>query len=202
MFLANTHDEGMEILPTHRVLPRATPEAKSPENVLPELTENFDVKALNIPSDLAQAATQLSRTLAEAGADRPAFIVVLPGGPCHLLTLREGVDRAALLPQTDLPDPVKALDVTLLDRYLLEAVWLGGEAGELGHDDLTFVKDAGEVLRMLRDGEAAAGFLLNPTRIDQVIEIAGLGMRMPQKSTYFYPKIITGMVMRDMNPPD
>ena len=53
----------------------------------------------------------------------------------------------------------------------------------------------------LRDGEAAAGFLLNPTRIDQVIEIAGLGMRMPQKSTYFYPKIITGMVMRDMNPP-
>ena len=54
---------------------------------------------------------------------------------------------------------------------------------------------------MMKNGRHGIAFLMNPTRIDQVTAIAEMGLRMPHKSTYFYPKLCTGMVMRDLNSP-
>lgn len=196
MFLANTHDEGMEILPTHRVLPHGF---KSPavENILGELKQNFEIKELNASTAIAD----LTRELETAGQTRQAFLLALPGDRLYLLTLRSGIDLDALIPDPAVPKAVKPLDVSILHQYLLRKVWGFVESAEPGHDDLHYVKDAGEVLRLVRSGEGVAGFLMNPTKMNQVIEIAGMGMRMPQKSTYFYPKIITGMVIRDLNEP-
>ena len=122
--------------------------------------------------------------------------MLLPGDRCRILTLRSDVDLDTLIPDPETIAQVKRLDVTILHHYILPATWFGDE--EPGHDDITFVKDAAEAIEMIRSGGFAGGFLLNPTKMEQVREIAELGRRMPQKSTYFYPKLITGLVMRDL----
>jgi uncharacterized protein (DUF1015 family) len=195
MHLVDSRDEGLAILPTHRILKKAAG-VRTAEEALPELAAHFRIEPLDLPAGAEAAAAVATSRLSEAGARGPAIAVILPGGPSHLLRLREGADLSALVPG-DLPDEVKRLDVTLLHRGALPA-WLGGER-ELGPEAIDYVKDAGEVVARLREGDdAAAGFLLNPTRMDQVVQVSRLGLRMPQKSTYFYPKIITGLVARDL----
>jgi uncharacterized protein (DUF1015 family) len=199
MFLANTYDEGLEILPTHRVL---TPELSAgidTARVVTQLREHFDVIDLETPENPAEAAPVIARALGEAGERAPSFALLLGRRRTLLASLKPGSDPAALIPAEDIPVEVKRLDVTLLHRYLIGRLWLGEGAPEPGHDDILYIKDAAEAVAMVRTGGYEAGFLLNPTKMDQVCEIAGLGVRMPQKSTYFYPKIITGMVIRDMS---
>jgi uncharacterized protein (DUF1015 family) len=72
------------------------------------------------------------------------------------------------------------LDVQLVDK--------------LGHDGISYTPDAREALRRIRDGEAQAAYLLRPTRIEDVFEVARRGEVMPQKTTYFFPKLVSGLL--------
>lgn len=201
MFLANTYDEGLEILPTHRVL---TPELSAgidTARVMAELRKHFDVEELQTPDTATDAADAITSKLDQAGEKAASFAILLAPNRTLLASLKSNVDPAELIPDPEVAPEVKKLDVTLLHRYLVGRLWLGEGAPEPGHDDILYIKDAAQAVSMVHGGGYEAGFLLNPTRMDQVCEIAGLGMRMPQKSTYFYPKIITGMVIRDMNDP-
>lgn len=198
MFLANTYDEGLEILPTHRVL---TPELSAgidTARVITELRNHFDVRELEVPDSPEKAAARIMPELEAAGEKAPSFAILLAPRRVLLASLKPGADPAELIPDKDVHPEVKKLDVTLLHRYLIGRLWLGEGAPEPGHDDILYIKDAAQAVSMVMGEGYEAGFLLNPTKMDQVCEIAGLGMRMPQKSTYFYPKIITGMVIREM----
>ena len=199
MFLANTHDEGLEILPTHRVLSEASCKDVHIERALKRLSENFEI--VDLEEDLTEpqrAAGDLVQRLAEAGKKNISFVLLLPDNPPRLLIMHENVDLDAAIPDKNIAKPVKKLDVTILHRYIIDRVWLGNPDKPLDDADITYVKDPVEVIRCVNSSQCGAGFLLNPTKIEQVIDIAGLGMRMPHKSTYFYPKIITGLVIRDM----
>lgn len=198
MFLANTYDEGLEILPTHRVL---TPELSAgidTERVLGELRRHFEVRELQAPKKAPEAAELITRELEQAGEKATSFAILLAPKRALIASLKPGADPSVLIPDADVAPEVKKLDVTLLHRYLIGRLWLGEGAPEPGHDDILYIKDATQAVEMVWKQGYEAGFLLNPTRMDQVCEIAGLGLRMPQKSTYFYPKIITGMVIREM----
>ncbi len=199
MFLANTYDEGLEILPTHRVLTNALSAGIDTARVMNELRKHFDVRELETPEDAGEAAAVIAAELEKAGEVATSFAILLAPDRTLLASLKAGTDPAVLIPDKEAAPEVKKLDVTLLHRYLIGRLWLGEGAPEPGHDDILYIKDAARAVAMVRDEGYEAGFLLNPTKMDQVCEIAGLGMRMPQKSTYFYPKIITGMVIRDMN---
>ncbi len=199
MFLANTHDEGLEILPTHRVLSPPSCENVHVERALKKLSENFEIVDLEEDlSDPHKASLDLVQRLAEAGRNSISFILLLPENPPRLLTMHDNADLDAMIPDKNLAKAVKKLDVTILHSYIIDRVWLGKPEVQLGDADIAYLKDAFEVIQSVQSSKCGAGFLLNPTRIEQVIEIAGLGMRMPHKSTYFYPKIITGLVIRDM----
>jgi uncharacterized protein (DUF1015 family) len=67
--------------------------------------------------------------------------------------------------------------------------------GVSSDEHVTFVKDENEAINKMSSGDFEMLFLLNPTRIGSIVEIAGKGERLPQKSTYFYPKLISGIVM-------
>jgi len=200
MFLANTHDEGLEVLPTHRVLSKELTAGIDLGRVVETLKENFHITELTPGADASASAETYLKALAEAGERGASFVLMVHGGPPRLLTLRAEAEVEQLIPNPDIHAQVKELDVTIVHRHLIERVWLGEGAPEPDHDDILYVKDAGEAVGMIESGEAEAGFLLNATKIEQVCRIASLGARMPQKSTYFYPKIITGLVIRDMTP--
>ena len=86
------------------------------------------------------------------------------------------------------------LQVLILNRLLgLEQEALSQQ------ENLTYTRDEAEALQAVVSGQAQLSFILNPTRIEQVTAVAAAGDKMPQKSTYFYPKILTGLVINDLN---
>ena len=202
MYLNNIHDDGLVILPTHRILCKETCLGVDTDEALEDLSENFDMEPVKLNADaLEEEALRLTHMLAKAGKTHPAFILLLPKGRVYLLKLKPQVDVDELIDEDDTPRPIKELDVSILHRYIINRAWLGNPEIELDDQDVHYIKDAAEVLRRMMTCKYGVGFLLNPTRIEQVCSIAQGGLRMPHKSTYFYPKLVTGLVMRDLNSP-
>ncbi len=199
MFLCNAHGEGVEILPTHRLLPAdGWPRLKA-GGLESGLTDAFDVTELDGVREEGEAGL-LATALEQAGRSGPAFIALTSDGSARLLRLRPSAEPDRLIPGRDLPPEVKRLDVTLLHEFILKRLAAERPQGESAPVD--YVHEIAEAIGAVRSGRATGAFLLNPTPTAQVIEIANLGARMPPKSTYFYPKIITGLVVRDLRPSD
>ncbi|MBN1631155.1 MAG: DUF1015 family protein, partial [Thermoleophilia bacterium] len=91
------------------------------------------------------------------------------------------------------------LDVTILQTLVLEKA-LGLTPADMAAERyVTYFKDPAETFARLQSGEFQAGFFMNPTGLDQIRECAFAGERMPQKATFFYPKLPTGLVFYDLS---
>jgi uncharacterized protein (DUF1015 family) len=174
-------DPGLVVLPTHRLLRDL--ESGRLEDALAHLDDVFAVRVVeDVPP-----ATSLLVALAEAEYDRP-FGLYTPG-LARLL-------RAHPSRMQSVEPALRALDVALLQQLFFEEL-LG-----LTPDDLCrqryvdYTRDADEALRLVEGGSHQAAVLLNGTPPATVLQIARAGAQMPQKSTYFYPKLATGLVLR------
>ena len=94
----------------------------------------------------------------------------------------------------DASDALKNLDVSVLHSLLLERVLKIDKENMAKQINLTYTRSLDEALSAA-EGYANGCFIINPTRIDEIAAVAAAGEKMPQKSTYFYPKLITGLVM-------
>ncbi|NUQ81373.1 MAG: DUF1015 domain-containing protein [Bacteroidetes bacterium] len=99
----------------------------------------------------------------------------------------------------NLPTDLKELDVSVLHQIILRK-YLGitQEAQDM-QTNLIYSKDWDESVGMIRNGKAEMAFLMNPTPVSSVVNVCNSGHVMPQKSTFFYPKVITGIVFHDLN---
>jgi uncharacterized protein (DUF1015 family) len=190
MALTDASDPGLLVLPTHRLVHREQPDA------FYAITRWFNLEDLGEAS-AESAASYTSRLVAHA--DTTAFVAVgLRQGRAHLLTLR---DRAAVehaLPE-DQPPAWRRLDVSVLQHAVLREVFGIDDAALAAGDAVTYTQDAAEAISAVLAGRTACAFLLNATPVDQVLAVADAGGRMPQKSTYFYPKLPTGLVMNPVS---
>jgi uncharacterized protein (DUF1015 family) len=206
IYLNNIYDDGLVILPTHRVLSKETTMGVDLKEVLEDLGEYFELEPLEIDTaGIEGEAGRFTARMAEAGRRGPSFTMILPKGKAWLLTMKPGANLDEMMDDEEgeqTPRDIKELDVSILHRFIINRAWLGNPEMELDDQDVAYVKDAGEALRMMTScSKFGVAFLVNPTRIEQVCGIAGQGLRMPHKSTYFYPKLVTGLVMRDLNSP-
>jgi uncharacterized protein (DUF1015 family) len=92
----------------------------------------------------------------------------------------------------------KRLDVTILHALLIDGPLRRQGQGTLPDDSFIYTHDAVEAIRMVQQGKWGAAFFLNPTRIAEVQAVASAGLRMPPKSTFFYPKLLTGLVIHPL----
>ena len=103
--------------------------------------------------------------------------------------------------QTLLPDKSAAtreLDVTVLHTLILEKLF-GIDAENMAKQiNLTYTKVFDEAIASVKSGVSQCAFILNPTKVTQIRDVAAAGEKMPQKSTYFYPKLITGLVLNEL----
>jgi uncharacterized protein (DUF1015 family) len=114
-----------------------------------------------------------------------------------VLTLREGVDLSRLLPNVS---PLqRELDVVLLHDGILEPGLGITPQSVAAEANLTYEREAAAALDAVAGGAAQIAFLLNPCDVEQVIRIATAGEVMPQKSTDFYPKLMSGITMYSVN---
>lgn len=127
--------------------------------------------------------------------DTTSFIVKTSDGTTRLATLRADVDPAAAI-QSEHTDAWKRLDVTVLQELVLRPIFGIDPDDPATLDRLSFVKDAAEALQV-RGADVA--FVVAPTRMVQLRNVALAGETMPQKSTYFYPKLASGLLYRPLD---
>ncbi len=178
-YLVAMDDPGLLVLPTHRCLPPTLP---VPGRLDALLSERFEVVARQ---PRAGGTGAVLKALAEWGATRTTFALYRGG---EFTLLRPRAEAARWLP-ADRAAAWRALDVAQLEALLLQPL-LGPDAAEA----LTYTRDAEEAVAAVDAGIAAAAVLVNPPRPEQIAAVADAGERMPQKSTYFYPKLSTGLV--------
>jgi uncharacterized protein (DUF1015 family) len=200
MYLANLYDPDLVILMAHRLL--RGPRIKKHLDEYPllgRLTEFFEVTPLDGPKDDAAAyANFIQKSLATPDPRETVFIMLGFGLKAWRLRLREGVRQRVLGRQ--MHPALAQLDVAVLNYLIFDKI-LGLDAK--AQDDPETCKYSSkipEVLELLRRNEANLGFVLNPTRIDQVRQVASAGLVMPRKSTYFYPKVMTGLILNPISP--
>ena len=182
--------EGLTILPTHRVV-HGLPGFEWSKFVT-TAEAFFEVKEL-APERLADAGG-LSSDLATAGHNGPAFVVYAGSGHAAILILRSG---AAVSGISDTPHGL--LDVVVLHRLLLERV-LGIDREAVSEErNLHYERDLRLALDAVSQAKAQVCFLVNPTPIEAVRNNAFAGQVMPQKSTDFYPKLLSGLTIFDLD---
>jgi uncharacterized protein (DUF1015 family) len=185
MMIVSTLDEGLIVLPTHRLVKNVA--ADKIDSLIHNLEQYFEVGVL--PQSGEGALPDSSET--------PCCGLHLKG-QSYSLRLRPGQEHLAAL-DAERRTAYNALDVTILHTLILEKQ-LGIGAAELAAGgSVGYTIDAAEAVRKVDAGEYQAAFLLRPTPIEQVQQVAAAGDRMPQKSTYFYPKLVTGMVLRPLD---
>lgn len=185
MALVNMEDPGLIVYPTHRVADAPVP--LDPTIFRAELAETFDL------SDLPKGHP--SGALSEA-AGRPSFIVRTRDGVTKLARLRDGLDMSGRFP-VGASEAWRSLDVAVLQELVLSPLLDIHPDRPATMDRLRFVKDAHAALGQASEHDAV--FILNPTRMDQVASVALAGETMPQKSTYFYPKLLSGLLFKSLD---
>ncbi len=196
MFLCPMSDPGLILFPTHRLVFGLRD--FSIDRVVAALERYFTVEVL--PEDLRRPigrAWAISK-LAEHFSRSTAFLMVTAQDQrARVLTLRDDVD----LTDAELPrnQTLRALDVSVLHSVVLEHVLGLSLRTQEDQENLTYVRDAGEAVNRVLSGEHPVGFLLNPTPMWQVEAVGDAGETMPQKSTYFYPRLQSGLVMREVD---
>ncbi len=178
MALSSISDPGLVLLPTHRALNGST---LSKEEVCSKLSTVFD---------LAPCPNEHLMTTIETSEKR-AFGIAFPDGFGVVATPKDDAGLLAMI-ETDDSDKLKSLDVSILHRVIFEQL-----LGVQGLDAISYTRDADEAVRWAANG--ALSFVMNPPTVEDMKEIALGGEKMPQKSTYYYPKILSGLVIWSLN---
>jgi uncharacterized protein (DUF1015 family) len=193
-------DDDLTIFGTHRLVYDAP--SFDPARLLAEARRNFEVREYPFagPAEEAAARRELLEDLRLEGASRPCFGVALRGAAAHFLFLVRDVRAAAAQVRESRSEDWRSLDVNLLHTLVLEGVLGIGPAQLAAEKNVEFLRSADEAVDKVRaPGKYQAAFLVNPVRIDQIRRIVRHGERFPQKTTDFYPKLLTGLLLCKMN---
>ncbi|HYL83018.1 MAG TPA: DUF1015 domain-containing protein [Candidatus Angelobacter sp.] len=196
MTFINTHSEGLTILPTHRVA--AHIHDFSWTAVRRYLEPWFAAESFPSSDEGKKVEARRNFLARLTGAQAQRAIGVYPAAApgkraYYVLTLRDGVNLAPLLPNVS---PLqRELDVVLLHEGILEPALGITPQAVTAEAHLTYEREAAAALDAVDSGRAQISFLLNPCAVDQVMRIATAGEVLPQKSTDFYPKLLSGITM-------
>jgi uncharacterized protein (DUF1015 family) len=201
MYLSNMNDKGLAILPSHRLI-RGVP-GFQPEPFLEKAATWFDITKVPFSdTDNCRESTDLKQNLDEAGRYNTVFAFYTYNsttrpGQYYLFSLKPNAREEM---GNDLHPALNKLDVIILSRYILQGC-LGFSTKDLDNNEIfDYQHSIQTTISQVQSGNYQMAFLLNPTKIDQVKEIASNSLVMPRKSTFFYPKTITGLVFNKIDP--
>jgi uncharacterized protein (DUF1015 family) len=184
MTLVDLEDDGLVVLPTHRLI-----------RDLPVDKDAFLAKASTYFTDTEYPDVTKAKEVLDTYKTKHAFGLYTGGEGFTLLVGNEKADALAVEGRSA---AYADLDVTVLHTLLLEGV-LGIDRENMAKQiNLRYTRDEKEAVASVRNGDSTAAFLLNATSVEEIRAVAEAGDKMPQKSTYFYPKLKTGLVMNKM----
>lgn len=193
MTFINTHSKGLTVLPTHRVI--ANLANFNFEKFRKSLAPYFDWYAYPFqnPEERATAFAEFRKDLEGESHGRRAIGVYPGGGSFFLFLLRRDADLESVLP--DVSEGQRGLDVVLLHRLILDkGLGISAEA-VAAEKNVGYEREIEAAIARVDRGEAQIAFLLKAVRVQRVADIALAGDVLPQKSTDFYPKLLSGVAI-------
>jgi uncharacterized protein (DUF1015 family) len=183
--------DGLTIFPTHRLVHNLP--AFDWAEFLSQARSIFDAEEYPALGEDRDWRNRFLESLARAGRERPAFGAYAGCGKLALLRLRGDFNLDGAL--NDLPSTLRRVDVILLHRLILQQI-LGIDRQAVREEkNLTYHREFPAAAGAVDKGEAQLCFLLNPTPVEAVRDNALAGLTLPQKSTDFYPKLLSGLAI-------
>lgn len=195
MYLSPMEDPGLVILPTHRLFPTFPMELV--ESFLTKATHFFDIELFSL-SDEKQVRAWMDAVNTGGKGDGNVFGVAFHGSQDLILLKVKTEKTQNFLRNIGIPEELLDIDVVILDSLIfghllsLDRTMLEDEL------KICFSHDTTEAFNEVLKGSRMAGFFISPTRIEQVRRVASRCLVMPHKSTYFYPKVVSGLVIYPM----
>lgn len=185
MMLVDMAHPGLVVFPTHRMIRDV--ENFDGEKLLAACEKYFAREEYSSLDNMDEVLTKLYNE------GKKAFGYYGGENKWTLLTLKDASVMAEIMP--DFSEASRNLDVSVLHNLILEEL-LGIDKENMANQvNLTYTRSAEEAFAKVDSGEFQCSFILNPTRVEEIGAVASAGEKMPQKSTYFYPKIITGLTL-------
>lgn len=190
MSLSSMMDSGMIILPAHRLL-KALPEG-SLSALLRRSPECFDISPVSLSQGLERAMADFNEAMASKTHTNAIGLYIKNPALLQVMVLKEGVMERFFQGQLD--GALRDLDVNVLTQLIMMEL-MGFDQARLDDETkIAYRTTSEDAVEAVNAGEAELAFILNPTKIEQVRRVSERGLIMPRKSTYFYPKVISGLV--------
>lgn len=184
-------DAGLIVRAIHRIVPK-----QAPTDWAQRLERDFEIEQIK---DIGDSAAEAEAYIARLAQSPSAVMALnLEPGAVHLLTVRDDSVFDRIAPAGHSADWVR-IGPTLLHYGVLAPLW-GITDADLAAGVVEYEHEADVAHRRAFDSAHTAGFLLNPVTVQQVLDLADQGERLPQKSTFFHPKLGTGLVMYPLEP--
>lgn len=190
MFLEDMADPGIVIFPSHPMVRSLV--GYNENSVISQLSECFDVIRMD-----AEDIESSVRTKLDENRDVPCFAMYTGKEYYYILRLKSFAAADGV--NTDKSAVFRHLDVTVLHSLVLGKVFGMAESDLKNQGYLSYTRDIGEAVNEVKNGTFQCSFMLNSTKIHQIKDVALEGEKLPQKSTYFYPMLITGLLMNKFN---
>jgi len=200
MTFVNMHNPGLVVLPTHRLV--ANIDDFDADKLVEKMEDAFEVTSYQFDNDkekIIMRGQMFSQLRLEFEDMKNAFGIYTGGKAFYTAVLKDSVSMDQF---AEMSAAAKGLDVNVLHKLILEEVLGIGDEQLASQSNVKYIKDIGDAIKQsiakVDSNESQAVFFMNPTRIDQVRDIAAAGEKMPQKSTFFYPKVFTGLVINKL----
>jgi uncharacterized protein (DUF1015 family) len=178
MYLTNMASDDLRILPTHRLV--RLPQDWNEAAFLEKLRTYFDLLPFNKRSPIYE----------ELKGHQAHFGLMLPSGS-HILKLKDSFLNPDSI-DLSLPNSVKRLDYTILHYFILQQALNIPYTEQSLRSEISYVKDYTQVVKMVRESTNYLAVIVNEVKMDDMLAVCDDGAKMPQKSTYFFPKVVTG----------
>jgi uncharacterized protein (DUF1015 family) len=194
MYFANINDENVVILPTHRLVRGYVPQ---PFLQLEETLRKFFY--LEQYPRTPEGKGWFLKALKSGGQKQRLIGASFKRDPRYLI-LRLKNKRIMQRLVKDLSAPLRELDVTTLHLLVFDHILGLTPEQQVSTENIRYSQDEESVLQALDKEDFQAAFILNPPKKDDILSITDNGEKMPQKSTYFYPKLISGLIVNKIDP--
>jgi uncharacterized protein (DUF1015 family) len=192
----NMHNEGLVVLPTHRLVGNL--KNYNTEELIKKLQTNFKVTEFEFKEAKEKAQSLMQKRMDKAFAQGENAFGIYDGKSFYFISLKNK-DALKSLP---ISEASKSLDVVVLHKLILEGLLGIGDAQLAGEANIEYIKDIGEAvdeaIAKVDSGEKQVLFFMNSTKVEQVKAVAAANEKMPQKSTFFYPKIFSGLTINKL----
>lgn len=198
MFLVNSAHQGLSILPYHRNLYNL--QAMRLKKILTHIKDYFDLKVFTF-TDKKEEKKERKRflyLLKSTSDDIHSFGIYIKNLKRYFLLTLKNKEAYLKMAKVNKSNIWKSLDVTIMHTLLIDYILHISKKDISNQIYIDYTKNHAEAIDNVNNKKYQVGIILNSTKIDQITKTAQLGEKMPQKSTYFYPKILTGLVINSM----